>query len=182
MPRRFFVRNVEQATARIPQVVIKRMVHDHPDEAAHDDRGIDIDEGTFALALPYVTAEKLVDAPYELVEEHLRELVFLERRVQQQSLKLGVVFVVVEGAERERFENGAIVLLVDTFGGHLFRFEGFAAAARFVVENGGVEFFLGGEMAKNHRFGDAGRLGNFFGGGTAKPAVGEETNGDPKYL
>jgi hypothetical protein len=158
------------------------MMHDHPDEGAHDNSGIDIDERTFALALAYVTAEELVDAPYELVEEHLRQFVFLERRVQQQSLKLGIVFVMVECAKREGLENGSIVLLADAFGCHLFRFESFAAAARFMVENGGVKFFLGGEMAKNHRFGDAGRLGNFFGGGAAKPAVGEETNGDSKYL
>jgi hypothetical protein len=182
MPRRFFVRNVEQAAARIPQVVVKRMVHDHTDKAADDDRGIDIDKRTVALAPAYVVAQKLVNTQHELIEEHLRELVFFERRVQQQSLKLGIVFVVVECAAREGFENRAIVLLADAFGGHLFRFEGFAAAARFMVENSGVEFFLSGEMAKNHRLGDPGRLGYFFGGGAAKSAVGEETNGYAKYL
>jgi len=182
MPRRLFIRYVEQATARIPQVVVKRMVHDHPDEAAHDDRRIDIDKRAFALALPYVTPQKLVNAPHELIEKHLRELVFLERRMKQESLKFGIVFVVIEGAERESFEHRAIILPADTFGGHLFRFERLASAARFVVENGGVEFFFGGEMAKNHRLRDAGRLGNFFGGGAAKSAVGEETNGYAKYL
>src|SRR5919106_4559128 len=139
MPRRLFVRNVEQATARIPQVVVKRVVHNHPDEATHDDRRIDIDERAFALALPYVTAQELVNAPHELIEKHLREFVFLERRMEQESLKLGIVFVMVEGTERECLEHGAIVLLADTFGGHLFRFERLAPAASFVVENGGVE-------------------------------------------
>ena len=30
------------------------------------------------------------------------------------------------------------------------------------------EFFLGGEMAENHRLRDASRVGNFLGGGAAK--------------
>ena len=158
------------------------MVHDHSDKATHDDRRIDIDECAFTLTLPYVTAQELVNSPHELIEEHLCELVFLERRVKEESLKLGIVFVVVESAERESFEDRAIVLAANAFGGHLFRFERLASATRFVVENGGVKFFFGGEMAENHRLRDAGRLGNFFGGGAAKPAVGEETNGYSKYL
>ena len=182
MPGRVFIRDAQQAPVRIPKIVVERVVHHHSDEATHNDRGVDVDEGAFTLALTNVASEKLVDPFDELIDEHLRELVFFERRVQQQTLKLRIVFVVVESAERERFEDGAIVLSLDAVGGHFFRFERFAAAAGFVVENGGIEFLFSGEMAEDHRLGNPGRLCDFFSGSAAKPSVGEETNGHSKYL
>ena len=182
MPGCVFIRDVQQATTRIPKIVVKRVVHDHSDEATHDDRRIDVDERAFALTLADVAAEEFVNAPHKLVEEHLRELVFFERRMQQQTLKIGIVFVVRESSEGERFENGAIVFAPDAFGGHFFRFKRFAAAARFVVENGGVEFLFGGEMAENHCLGNPRCVCNFFGGSAAKPPVGEETDGNREYL
>jgi hypothetical protein len=39
------------ATRGIPQIVVERVVHHHPDEAAHHDGGIDFDQRSFALAL-----------------------------------------------------------------------------------------------------------------------------------
>jgi hypothetical protein len=77
------------------------VVHHHADEAAHHDRRIDLDERSLALSVAYVTAQKLVNVSHKLIEEHLRKLVLLECRVEQQTLKLRIVFVMVEGAECE---------------------------------------------------------------------------------
>src|SRR5688500_6040478 len=104
MPGRIFIRDVQQATTGIPKIVVERVVHHHPDEAAHDDRRVDIDARAFALALAYVAAEEFINAADKLIEEHLRELMLLERRMEQQSLKVGIVFVVGKSSQRERFE------------------------------------------------------------------------------
>ena len=68
-----------------------------------------------SLALPFanVATQKLVNAPHKLVKEHLRELVFFERRVKQQTLKLRIVFVMFERAESERFKHSAVVFALD---------------------------------------------------------------------
>ena len=110
---RTLVRDVQQATFRVPKIVVERVVHHHADEATHDDRRIHFDQRSLALSLANVCAEKLINASNKLVEEHLRELVFLECRVKQQTLKLRIVLVVIQSAECERLKNGAIVFALD---------------------------------------------------------------------
>src|SRR5262245_53969499 len=46
---RVFVRDVQQATIWIPEIVVERVVHHHADEAAHHDRRIDFDKRSVAL-------------------------------------------------------------------------------------------------------------------------------------
>src|SRR5829696_8154196 len=75
---RTLVADVQQATIRVPKIVVERLVHHHADKATHHDRGIDFRESSVALSLADVSAEKLVDATHILVEEHFRELVFFE--------------------------------------------------------------------------------------------------------
>ncbi len=170
---RALVRDVQQAAFRVPKIVVERVVHHHAYEAAHHDRGINFDEGTFALSLANVTSKKVVDATNKLVEEHLRQFMLFEGGVEQQPLKLRIVFVVIESAESERLKHGAIVFSLDAVGRHFCRLKP-AARARFVIEDGGVEFFFGGEVSKDHGLGDARRLGDLLGRGPAKTSFGKE--------
>src|SRR5215208_2780241 len=81
MLRRTLVGDVQQATFRVPKIVVERVVQHHADEAANHDRGINFDQGTLALALANVAAKKVINSTHKLLEEHLRELVFFERGV-----------------------------------------------------------------------------------------------------
>jgi hypothetical protein len=51
-----------------------------------------------------------------------------------------------------------------------------------VVEDGGVEFFFGGEMAEDHGFRNARRVSDFLGGGAPKASFGKEPHSDPEDL
>jgi hypothetical protein len=75
--------------------------------------------------------------------------------------------MVIQRAKGERLEDGAIIFASHRVGRCLRRVEA-TAGAGFVIENGGVEFLLGGEVSKHHRLGDSGCGGNFFCGGAAK--------------
>src|SRR6185503_10269990 len=145
-----FVGDVQQTAFRIPKIVVERMMHHHSDEAAHDNRRIHLDKRSLALSLTDVAAKELVHTTHKLVEEHLRELVLLERGVEQQSLKLRIVLVMIQRTECQRLKNATIVFATDRVGRHLSRFK-LASRARFVVENGGVKLLLGGEMPEDHR-------------------------------
>jgi hypothetical protein len=46
-----------------------------------------------------------------------------------------------------------------------------------VIENRCIQLFLGGEVTKDHRFGNAGGLGNFLGSGAAKTTLGKQVHG-----
>src|SRR5215208_1792650 len=94
-----FVGDVQQTTIWIPEIVVERVVHHHADEAAHHDGRIDLDERSVPLSLADVPAQKLVNVSHKFIEEHLRELMLFECRVEQQALKLRIVFVMVERAE-----------------------------------------------------------------------------------
>src|SRR2546426_12715482 len=90
--------------------------------------------------------------------------------MRQQSKELSIVLMVAHHAIGEAFKDGAVVYLSDGVVYQLTRiFQ--AAAAYFVIENGGIEIFLGGIVPEDHCFRDAGRFGNFFGGGAAKATV-----------
>ncbi len=143
------------------------MVHHHADEAADHDRRIDVYEHSVALSLTNVAAQKLINVPHDLIEEHLRELVLLECRIEQQSLKLRILFVMLQCAECERLEDGAIVFAVHRYCSRL-RWIKPTTGAGFVIENGGVELLLGGEVTKHHRLGDSGCGGNLFCSSAAK--------------
>src|SRR5215213_10313544 len=170
---RTLVGDVQQTTFRVPKIVVERVVHHHADEAAHDDRGIDFDQRALALTLANVTAKKVINTTDKLLEEHLRQLVFFERRVEQQTLKLRIVFVMIERTESERLKDGAVVFPLDGLGSHFRRLKP-AARARFVIEDRGVELFFGGEVSKDHGLGDARRLGDLLGRGPAKTSFGKE--------
>jgi len=71
MRGRVFIREIEQTTIWIPKIVVERVVHHHADKAAHHDRGIDFDKRSVALPFANVAAEKVVNVPHDLIEEHL---------------------------------------------------------------------------------------------------------------
>ena len=165
----------------IPKIVVERVVHHHADE-----RSARRSPDPFRSTLLHVvarecSAEKLVNSPDKLVEEHLRELVLLECGVKQQSLKVGIVFVVFERTESERLKHGAIVFTRDAVSRHLCRLK-LATRACFVIEDRGIEFFLGREVPENHRLGNARRLCDLFSGSAAKAPIREKTYGNGEDL
>src|SRR5215203_6823820 len=87
----------------------------------------------------------------------------------------------LESAERKRLENGAIVFALDAVGGHLRGFK-LPAGASFVIEDGGIELYLGGEVPEDHCLRDACRLGNFPGRSAAETSLREEFYGYRKNL
>lgn len=101
--------------------------------------------------------------------------------MEQQSLKLRIGLVVVESSESERLEDGAIISALDAIGSHL-RWLKPATRARFVVEDGGIKLFFGGEMAKDHRLGDTCRLGDFLGRCSPETSFRKEAYSHPKNL
>ena len=68
MLRGALVGDIHQPPRGVPEIVVQRVVHHHPDEAAHHDRGIHLDQRTVALALKQVTTKEFINAPHELVE------------------------------------------------------------------------------------------------------------------
>ena len=73
-----------------------------------------------------------------------------ERSMQQQPHELRVVLVVLKGSERESFKDRAVVLQPDCIRHHLARVAQ-AFGAGFIIKDGCVEFFFGGEVAEDHR-------------------------------
>src|SRR6185503_1771378 len=99
-----------------------------------------------ALTLGDVSTEQFVNAPNEFFEKHFRQFVPLERRIEQQTLKVRIQFVMLERTEGESLKHRAIVLQLERLRDHLFRIHRVSAAG-FVIKNGGVEFLFGREMA-----------------------------------
>ena len=89
--------------------------------------------------------------------------------------------MMVQRTERERFKHRSIVFALDGLGSHFRRLKPVAGAS-FAVEDCGVELLFGGKMAEDHRFRDAGCVGNFLGGGAAKASFGKESHGNPEDL
>src|SRR6185369_7093988 len=143
------VGDIQQATIWVPKIVVERVVHDHADETPHHDRRIDFRKSPVTLPLADVAAQKLIDGTHILVEEHLCELVLFECRVKQQTLKLWILLVKVESRESERLEDGAVVFAIDRFRSQLSRVKAIVRAS-FVIDDGGVKLFLGGEVPEDH--------------------------------
>src|SRR2546421_4579984 len=104
-----------------------------------------------------------------------------ERGVEQESHELRVVLVLLQGCVSQSFKDGAVILARDRFGHYrarVFQTDG----AGLVIEDGGVEFFFGGEVAKDHRLRDARRVRDLFGGRAAKAALRKEAHGDNQDL
>ena len=167
---------------RIPERLVERVVHHHADETTHNDRRVDFQQRSFALSVAQVGSEKLVNLAHHTIKEHLREFVLLESGIKEQPLKLGIDVVMVERAESERLKHAAIVFARDRVSGYDCGIERTAAGARLMIENGRVELFFGREVAKDHRFGNAGGLGNLFCGSTSETSVGKETYSDAEDL
>ncbi len=126
-------------------------MHDHADESAHDNFRFDVNKCPIALTLANVTAEKLVNPQNKLFPKHSRQLVLFQRRMQQQTLKLRIAFVLFQSMQRQPLENRAVVFPSDGFGDDLAGIH-LVVQTGFVIENRAVEFLLGREVLKEHRF------------------------------
>src|SRR5712692_6233487 len=62
LARGVFVRNLEQASFAIPQIVVERVMNHHADKRAHYDQGFNLDHRPVALSLTNVLSEKRVHA------------------------------------------------------------------------------------------------------------------------
>src|SRR6267378_902523 len=157
------------------------MMNNHTDESTHDNGGLNLDHCAVVLPPAYVLTKKFVKRTHISFPEHLCEFVSLERGMQQEPVKLCIAFVMFQGGKGKAFENSSVVFSFDCGGDNVAWIEG-GIATGFVVENGVVEFFLGGKMAKDHRFGNAGSLRNFPGRRAAKAFLGEEADCDAEDL
>src|SRR5258705_12958055 len=101
--------------------------------------------------------------------------------MKQQSLKLGIAFVVVERAKCQLLKNRPVIFLLQRVCNHLLRIHRVTRAS-LMVENCRIKFFLGSEMPEYHRFRNAGRLGDLAGSGAAKATLRKEADGDAKDL
>ena len=147
----------------------------HADEGADDDQRIHFDQRTFTLALPDVLPDKLINVAYKFLPEHLRQLVTFERRVKEESLKFRIAIVMVQRIERESFKNSTIISLLQDVADHV-KWIHDVFVARFVIEDGAVEFFFRGKMAKDHGFRNARCLRDFFCGGATKSPLRENSH------
>src|SRR5882724_6303183 len=157
------------------------MMNNHTDEGAHHNGGFNFNHGAVALSLIYVSAQKFVKRTHISLPEHLCEFVPLERGMQQQPVKLCVVFMMFESGKCKAFENRPIVFSFDRGGDNLAGMKG-GIATGFVIQDGGVEFLLRGKMAKDHRLRDPRGMGNFPGRRPAKTLMGKETDGHAENL
>src|SRR6185369_13406377 len=152
------------------------MVHHHSNKRTNDNVWVHLDERSLFLSFPYVPSEKLVHAEHKLLEKHLRQLVFLKCRVQQETLEVGIVLVMLERSKCEPFKYGPIILASDCVGCHSGRLKLPASRKSFVIKDSGVEFFLGGEVSKHHCFGNACCLSNLLGCRAPKTSLGEQAD------
>src|SRR5882724_12887379 len=110
------------------------MVNDHADESAYYDSWIHRNHRAVALSLSNIVPKQLVDSPHKLLKKHLRQLVSLESGVQQQTLKLGIAFVVLERAHRQSFKHRAVVFFLKRLSHHRLGIHR-VARTRFMIEN-----------------------------------------------
>ncbi|MDQ2937216.1 MAG: hypothetical protein M3R67_06880 [Acidobacteriota bacterium] len=101
--------------------------------------------------------------------------------MEKQPLKFRIALVVFESAKSQLFKDRSVIFLFERLGDHGFWIHCIAGTS-LMVENCGIEFLLGGEMPEDHSLRNARRLGNFFGGGTAKTPLRKKTNRHPKDL
>src|SRR5687768_14587120 len=101
--------------------------------------------------------------------------------MKQQALKLRVLLVMGERAQRQPFKYGTIVFFLECLANHRLRVHG-VARTRLVIEDGGVKLFLGGVMAEDHGLGNPCSLGDFLSRGTAKTLSRKKTDSHAKDL
>ena len=115
------------------------------------------DQRAFALPFGDVATEKFVNTQHKLFKKHLRQFVSFKGGMKQQSLKLRIVLVMIKCAESQRSKTARSSFSLSASATISSGF--IVARARLMIENGGVEFLLGGEMPEDHRFRNAGSLG-----------------------
>src|ERR1051326_2584012 len=87
----------------------------------------------------------------------------------------------IERVERHSLKHAPIVLARNRISHSLTR-TNFVVQTGFLIEDGAVQLFLGGEVAKDHRFRHVRRPGDLFRGRTAKAALGKEAHGNAENL
>ena len=157
------------------------MVHDHANKGAHHQRGLDVHDCAFALPRAKVTAQRAINAAHKFFPEHMRQLMFFQRRMKQQPLEFRIAVMMLERIQREPLEDREVILSLDGFRDYQARIQT-VVQTRLMIEDGAVKFFLGREVTKDHRFRHSGCPRNLFGGGAAKAALRKQTHGDAQNL
>ena len=109
-------------------------MNNHADESAHNDRRPNIDDCAFPLSLAEVITQRLIDTTDKLFPKHLGQLVFFQGRMQQQSLKLRILFVVVQGIQCHCLKDGPVILAGDGVGHGLARTDRVMYSSSFVAK------------------------------------------------
>src|SRR6185503_7864656 len=101
--------------------------------------------------------------------------------MQQQALKLRIVFVILQSIKSETFENGPVILAFEGISDNRLRIHCVSGAC-LVIEDRGIEFFLRCEVAKHHSFRDTRGVGDLFRSRSAKALPGKQTYSDAQDL
>ena len=94
-------------------------MNDHSDKSPNDHERLDVLESSVALPLTNVSAQRVIDPQDKFLPKHLRQLVFFQRGIEQEPLKLWIELVMIQSIESYAFENGAVVFATDGIGNHL---------------------------------------------------------------
>src|SRR5678810_630618 len=89
------------------------MMVQHAQKRTHRDARIYIPKRSILLTLGNVTADKLINALYEFVKEPLGQLMFLERRIKEQTHKSNILLMFVQRIEGDVVKHADIVLFGD---------------------------------------------------------------------
>src|SRR6185369_460991 len=87
----------------------------------------------------------------------------------------------IESRERECLKHGAVVFPLDGVRSQILRVNTIVRT-RFVIDDGGVKLFLGGEVPEDHGLRDTGRVCDLLRGCPAETSVREEAYGHRQDL
>jgi len=152
------------------------VVSGHTGDRRDDGDRAERTEGTLSLSTRDVLAKQLKDRDFERPGVGEAGLVAFQGREEQDAVNAQVFAICLEDPLDDGAEEAFVVVTVheklelgETFGD----FRGLV----MVVENGVVEVLFGGEMAEDNRLVDAGRGGNFLGGGSTEALAREDIEG-----
>src|SRR5687767_6533878 len=98
------------------------MVYQHAEECPDNYAWLNIPHGSIGLPVLYVFANKAINLRNKFAKEAVRELVFLQCRIEQQPHKTDILLVVVHRLESDVVEDPKIVLCANRFLKHCIAF------------------------------------------------------------
>ena len=151
------------------------MMNEHSDKRADDDARFNLAKRAVFLSLADIAAQKVVNVCYKSFKKDLRQLVSFERRMQHQTQKIRILFMMIKRVQSHTVKYAEIVFLFDLIGNFRKRIVK-AVVARLVVQNRSVKLVLVRKMLKNNRFLNACGVRDLFRRRPAKTALREKAH------